>query len=143
MLKNFKKIALSVLGVAVLTVGFVGCSSDDSGSLNSEEDGVKLTTMSSNSQDDETKTMELSTVEFNSKYRYFFDAMNNIYIDKTELILDEAIVVNNSWSPYSLIAIPYKSNPNKFYSFYGNHSLSAPFIVEGTVEKVKITNTEG
>ena len=29
MMKNFKKIALSVLGVAVLTVGFIGCSGDE------------------------------------------------------------------------------------------------------------------
>lgn len=51
MLRNFKKIALSVLGVAVLTVGFVGCSSDDSTTNEKNEENVEVNGVKSNSVD--------------------------------------------------------------------------------------------
>src|SRR5690606_15292545 len=36
MMKNFKKIALSVLGAAFIATGFIACSSDDSNTVNEE-----------------------------------------------------------------------------------------------------------
>jgi|SRR5690554_5165522 len=41
MMKNLKKIALSVLGVAVLTVGLVGCNSDDNTANNQDSEEAK------------------------------------------------------------------------------------------------------
>jgi len=131
--KLYKYISFLLL---IIAIGFNSCSSDQN---EVNIDGHNSMKMKVNS----TETMEISTVEFNSKNRYFSDVINNILVERTELIIDEAVVVNNSWSPYSLIAIPYKNNPNKFYSFYGNHSLSKPFIVEGTLEEVYITSVEG
>src|SRR5690606_11268371 len=55
MMKNFKKIALSVLGVAVLTVGFIGCDSDDNTSKNQDSEKA-------NNQENSIRTLSVYSI---------------------------------------------------------------------------------
>lgn len=72
MMKNFKKIVLSVLGVVVIATGFVACSSDDSHTENVDES--QKTTMSVNSM---SRGVPVKLVNpFDSKYKVCIEYLN-------------------------------------------------------------------
>ncbi len=93
--------------------------------------------------DPSVKYMEIITLDFDKSNEFYESVYENIDLKLFDLNKESAIVVVNSWSPYKLIAVPFKNLTNKYYCFYSNHSLSKPFLVEGTNKNVVITNTKG
>lgn len=88
-------------------------------------------------------SMILSKNKFSKKSRHYDSAFSKIDINLSLLNLEEAQVVTNNWSPFKIVAIPFKDNPKKYYTFYSNHKLSEAFIVEGDMDNVTIHDTKG
>src|SRR5690606_4619550 len=95
MMKNFKKIALSFLGVAFIATGFVACSNDDTGELQQET----TATMSVTSNEDFEK-VAIATVEDNDVVTPLYD----------EAKLKESLVSEGFYAEVESIELEYYFN---------------------------------
>src|SRR5690606_31490178 len=112
MMKNFKKIALSVSGAALLAIGFVACSSDDSESVynSSEEIYESISSMTTLSQKQNAFDYLTNQEKYNV-WQYKYDSLLN----ENELSREEKDFVMKLKDSFTPEMFDQKSNEHKIF----------------------------
>ncbi|HLW63042.1 MAG TPA: hypothetical protein VKY33_06530 [Flavobacterium sp.] len=95
MMKNLKKIALSVLGVAVLTVGLVGCSGDEGTSESSSMNEDSITTTNSIKSGNQSFDSVIKDMFLIDSYRLGDKVVNSEYQVEAQDIIVKGDVVGS------------------------------------------------